>query len=313
MRILRHYSPFPPDMLGATVALGNFDGVHRGHQAVIARALAEAQCNDTPHGVVTFEPHPRQVFRPDDPPFRLTPFRVKCHALQALGLNFMLSLPFDRAFSTLTAAEFVDGILHRALGVRHLVIGYDFVFGQGRTGNAALLTAMGAQCGFAVSVVDAVHADDGVIFSSTRIRSCLQQGDALGAAALLGRPWEIEGRVDHGDARGRLIGFPTANLALSDYVRPASGVYAVRVGVETGGQLVWHAGVANIGSRPTVNGTDIRLEAHLFDFSGDLYGQMVRVALIDWIRPERRFDGLEALTRQIATDAAEARRRLGQR
>jgi riboflavin kinase / FMN adenylyltransferase len=307
MRLFRHFSPFPSDARGAVVALGNFDGVHRGHQAVIARSGAVARAEQRPHGVVTFEPHPRAVFRPEDPPFRLTPLRVKAHELEALGVELMISLHFDAGFAQRSAENFVTEVLHRGLGVGHVVSGYDFVFGQGRQGDAALLQRLGQELGFGVTIVSPVASESGSVFSATRIREHLVAGEPKPAAELLGRPWEIDGRVEHGDARGRTIGFPTANISLGDYLRPAAGVYAVRAGIERAGTVEWHDAVANLGTRPTVNGTDLRLEVHLLGFAGDLYGQHLRVAMIDWIRPERKFAGLDELKAQIARDAATAR------
>ncbi len=310
MQILRHYTSLPESARGAVVALGNFDGVHRGHQAVLAAARAQAATLGAPLGVVTFEPHPRSLFRPDDPPFRLTPFRVKAHCLDDLGVDLLFCLHFDQAFASQSAADFVGEVLVAGLGAAHVVIGWDYVFGCGRSGDAALLERFAEQYGFGITVVRPFGQADvaGEPVSATRIRTRLAEGDPKGAARLLGRSWEIDGRVEHGDARGRTIGFPTANVALGEYQRPRAGVYAVRVGLEgEEGRIAWHDGVANIGMRPTVAGTDLRLEAHLFDFAGDLYGRHVRVALIDWIRPEQRFAGLDALKAQIAADAAAAR------
>jgi riboflavin kinase / FMN adenylyltransferase len=307
MRLFRHFSPFPSDARGAVLALGNFDGVHRGHQAVIARSGAIARAEGRLQGVVTFEPHPRAVFRPEDPPFRLTPLRVKAHQLEALGVDLMISLHFDAAFAQRSAENFVTEILHRGLGCGHVVSGYDFVFGQGRAGDAALLERMGRELGFGVTILQPVAGGDGSVFSATKVRELLVAGKPEAAAELLGRVWEIDGRVEHGDARGRTIGFPTANLSLGDYLRPAPGVYAVRAGIERGGTVEWHDAVANLGTRPTVAGTDLRLEIHLLDFDGDLYGQHLRAALIAWIRPERKFAGLDELKAQIARDAEAAR------
>jgi riboflavin kinase/FMN adenylyltransferase len=307
MRLFRHFSPFPDDARGAVVALGNFDGVHRGHQAVLARSGAVARAERRLHGVVTFEPHPRSLFRPQDPPYRLTPLRVKAMQLEALGIDVMICLHFDAGFAERSAENFVTEVLHRGLGVGHVVSGYDFVFGKGRAGDAALLERLGATLGFGVTIVPPVACESGTAFSATRIRELLIAGEPKQAADLLGRPWEIDGRVEHGDARGRTIGFPTANLSLGDYLRPASGVYAVRAGITGPAGVVWHDAVANLGMRPTVDGTDLRLEVHLLDFSGDLYGKHLRVALIGWIRAERKFAGLDDLKAQIARDADAAR------
>jgi riboflavin kinase / FMN adenylyltransferase len=306
MRILRHDSVAAAER-GAVVAIGNFDGVHLGHQAVIGEAGRIARAAGAAHAVLTFEPHPRRVFRPDDPPFRLTPFRAKSRAIEALGVDLLFTLHFDSDFAQLSAEEFVASVLQGHLGVRHVAVGFDFTFGHGRRGTPALLVAEGRQRGFGVTVVEPVKAAGGAVYSATRIREHLVAGRPREAAALLGRCWEIEGRVERGDRRGHSIGFPTANLALDDYLRPAAGVYAVRAGIETEERLVWHDGVANLGWRPTFAGSDLRLEAHIFDFAADLYGRHLRVALIEHLRPEQKFPGIDALKAQIAADAAEAR------
>jgi riboflavin kinase/FMN adenylyltransferase len=309
MKIFRDHHPLPSTACGAVVALGNFDGIHRGHQAVIGRAAAEASAAGAKLGLLTFEPHPRSVFRPSDPPFRLTPFRSKAILLCGLGVDLLFNLRFNHALAARSAEDFVREVLVDGLGVSHAVVGYDFVFGNGRRGNAALLAEMGAKLGFAVSIVAPAGQGD-ELYSSTRIRTLLQAGEPREAAALLGRDWQIHGHVEHGDERGRTIGFPTANLHLADYLRPTAGVYAVRAGFDRPGAdpgAAWHDGVANFGTRPTFAGTDLRLEVHLFDFAGDLYGRQLRVALVDYIRPERKFAGIDDLKAQIAKDAAQAR------
>ncbi|HZH27593.1 MAG TPA: bifunctional riboflavin kinase/FAD synthetase [Azospirillaceae bacterium] len=309
MRLFRHWTDVPADARGGVLALGNFDGVHRGHRHVIGTAQSAARAIGAPAGVVTFEPHPRTLFRPHDPPFRLTPLRLKIRELQALGLDLGFVLTFDRAFSRIPAEAFVDEILVAGLGVRHVVVGYDFVFGHDRGGTVDRLSKWGDARGFQVTVVPPA-GDDGSVFSSTAVRDALKSADPRRAAAILGRPWEIEGRVEHGDKRGRTIGFPTANVELDDYLRPAFGVYAVRAGVDHGTGTAWHDGVANLGRRPTVGGTVERLEVHLFDYSDDLYGRHLRVQLVDFVRPERAFAGLDELKAQIARDADAARRLL---
>lgn len=305
MRILRHYETVPGDARGGVVVLGNFDGVHRGHQAVIGAAAEDAARLGAPLVVVTFEPHPRRFFRPDDPPFRITPFRSKVIQLGALGVDVLLVLRFDRAMSLMPAEDFARNVLFRALAPRQITIGYDFHFGHQRRGNPAMLKALVPDpAGCTVKVVEPVATADGEVYSSTRIREHLAGGKPGHAAALLGRPFEIEGRVVSGDRRGRTIGFPTANLTLGAYLRPAYGVYAVRAGLGD----EWFDGVANLGVRPTVDGRKLLFETHLFGVDRDIYGQHLRVALIEYIRPERRFDGLDALRAQIAEDCAAARR-----
>ncbi len=310
MRLFRHHSEIPVEARGAVIALGNFDGLHLGHQKVVGEALRLAGELEAPCGVLTFEPHPRAYFQPDRPSFRLTPFRIKLRQLQAIGIDYLFLLSFDRAMAERSPESFIVEVLGQGLEPAHVVVGYDFVFGRARSGNAALLADLGRAAGFGVTSVAAAADAEGVIYSSTKVRERLGAGDPLGAAKLLGRPWEIEGRVETGDRRGRLLGFPTANLALGDYLQPALGVYAVKAGVDEGSGTRWLDGVANLGRRPTVGGTRVQLEVHLYDFSGDLYGRHLRVALIDFLRPERKFDGLEALKAQIAADSAEARIRL---
>jgi riboflavin kinase/FMN adenylyltransferase len=310
MRLFRHHTEIPVEARGAVVALGNFDGLHLGHQKVIGEALRLAGELDAPCGVLTFEPHPRAYFQPDKPAFRLTPFRIKLRQLDAIGVDYLYLLSFDRAMAERSPESFIVEVLGQGLEPIHLVVGYDFVFGKGRSGNAAMLGDLGRAAGFAVTSVPAAADAEGVVYSSTKVRERLAAGDPLGAARVLGRPWEIEGRVESGDKRGRLLGFPTANVAIAGYLQPALGVYAVKAGIDEGRGTRWLDGVANLGRRPTVGGTRVQLETHLFDFAGDLYGRHLRVALIDFIRPERKFDGLEALKAQIAADSAEARARL---
>jgi riboflavin kinase / FMN adenylyltransferase len=306
MRIFRHDNVAAADR-GTVVAIGNFDGVHLGHQAVIAAAGEAARATGAPQAVLTFEPHPRRVFRPDDPPFRLTPFRTKSRVIEGLGVDLLFTLHFDRAFSQRSAEDFIEGVLLRNLGVRHVVVGFDFTFGHGRRGTADLLKAQGRRQGFGVTVVAPASSAGGAVYSSTRIREHLAAGRPREAAGLLGRFWEIDGRVEHGDRRGHSIGFPTANLGLDDYLRPAAGVYAVRAGIDTEAGLVWQDAVANLGRRPTFGGSDLRLEVHILDFAADLYGRHLRVAMIEHLRPEQKFPGIDALKAQIAADAARAR------
>lgn len=310
MRIFRHTSDLPADARGAVVALGNFDGVHRGHGIVIGQAAETARRLGVPTAVVTFEPHPRRLFRPDDPPFRLTPFRTKAHHIEHLGVDLLFVIHFDWAFASRTAEQFVDGVLVQGLAARHVVAGYDFVFGRGRGGDLAMLERMAGERGFGVTRVMPVRDGTGTVFSSTRVRELLVDGRPREAAEVLGRAWEIEGRVEQGFQRGRTIGFPTANVALGDYLRPAFGVYAVRAGVDRANATQWLPGVANLGRRPTVGGTAELLEVHLFDGRYDLYGQHLRVQLVDFLRHERKFDGLDALRGQIARDADAARHSL---
>jgi riboflavin kinase/FMN adenylyltransferase len=307
MRVLRHPAALEPADRGSVVAIGNFDGVHKGHQIVIGRAAETARGLGARLSVLTFEPHPYHVFHPEAPPFRLTPFRAKTHHIAALGVDLLFVLPFDLNFSEVSADDFVRTLIVESLAARHAVVGYDFHFGHQRGGTPEVLRKLGQRWGFGVTVVAPLEAAGGTVYSSTRIRQHLTAGEVREAAQLLGRPFEIEGRVEMGDRRGRTIGFPTANLRLADYLRPAGGVYAVRVQIEGETPPRWRDGVANLGTRPTVGGTDLRLEAHLFDFEDDLYGKHLRVALIEHLRPERKFSGLGELKAQIAADAEQAR------
>jgi riboflavin kinase / FMN adenylyltransferase len=305
MRIFHDWHDLPPDAKGATVALGNFDGMHRGHAQVIRAAHAARP--KVPLAVLTFEPHPREHFRPDDPPFRLTLSAERAESLAALGVTLLYELKFDHAFSLLPAEAFVSEILHKGLGARHLVCGPDFAFGHRRGGDTTFLAQRAEALGMGLTLVPLLADANGPI-SATRIRRTLQDGYPERATADLGRPWTIRGIVAHGDARGRTIGFPTANIALGRHLEPARGVYAVTIRLPDG---TWHRGVANIGRRPTVNeGPESRLEVNIFDFDADLYGAELAVALHAYIREERKFSGLDALKAQIAADATEARRLL---
>ena len=295
----------PAEWAGGVIALGNFDGVHRGHQVLVARAQQEARALDAPLVALTFEPHPRRYFVPDTGPFRLTLLPAKVRLLEACGVQAVLAQRFDPAFAAISAQAFVDNVLLQGMGARHVVCGYDFTFGARRGGNVERLREMAAERAFGVTVLDPVM-HEGEIYSSTRIREALRAGWASEASELLGHHWEIEGAVELGDQRGRTIGFPTANVALGEHLRPRFGVYAVRALV--GGQ--WRDGVANLGRRPTVGKLQENFEVHLFDFAGDLYGQVLRVQLIDFIRPEMKFPGLDALKAQIAADGEAARRLL---
>ncbi|MBS0517209.1 MAG: bifunctional riboflavin kinase/FAD synthetase [Proteobacteria bacterium] len=292
----------PAALQNGVVALGNFDGVHRGHQALLQHALDQAKALGVPLVALTFEPHPRRFFVPDTAPFRLTLLAAKVRLLEQAGVHAVLAQQFDEAFAGLSPDEFVDDVLLAGLGARHVVCGYDFTFGARRGGNVEKLRKRGRERGFAVTVLEPVMRE-GEIYSSTRIREALRAGWASEAAELLGRPWEIEGIVEHGDQRGRAIGFPTANVALGEHLRPRFGVYAVRALVDG----KWMPGVANLGKRPTVGKLQENFEVHLFDFSSDLYGQILRVALAEFIRPEMKFNGLDSLKAQIAADGEAAR------
>jgi len=310
MRIVRHLSAFPAEFRGGAAVIGNFDGVHRGHRALIDRAIDCAQPASAPVVALTFEPHPRRVFAPDSPPFRLTPFRTKARLLKRFGVDVLVALRFAAPLHQKPAETFVADILVDGIGARHVVVGYDFVFGHRRGGNTDLLRSLGQEHGYEVAIVDpVVHGDD--VCSSTMIRVNLETGRARRAADLLGHWWEVQGRVRGGDRRGRQIGFPTANLHLGpSSLRPALGVYAVHMGLENGGTTQWIPAVANLGTRPTFDGQGVVLEVHAFAEVGDIYGRHVRVAFVDHLRPERKFNGIDEIRTQIAADCEEARRRL---
>lgn len=313
MRLFRHPNEVTPDCRGAAIALGNFDGVHLGHQTVIARAFDLAQAYDSAVGILTFEPHPRAFFRPDQPPFRLTPFRIKMRVLQALGqdrdmgLDFVCCLAFDQHLAGMSARDFAQAVLHDGLNAAHIVVGEDFCFGKGRSGNVQTLKAIGQELKFGVDAVSAAVDGKGAVHSSTLAREHLQAGRPQAAAAILGRAWEIAGRVEHGQKLGRKLGFPTANIMLGDYLLPKLGIYAVRAAIDETDHPAWIDGVASLGYRPTVGGQEIQFEVYLFDYSGDLYGRHLRVALLEFLRPELKFPGLDELKAQIAADCDQAR------
>jgi riboflavin kinase/FMN adenylyltransferase len=307
MRIFRHVAGLPDFVRESSVAIGNFDGVHLGHQAVIDEAAAHAQKHGSAMSVITFDPHPRRYFRPEEPPFQLTPLRSKVRRFKAIGVEQLLVVHFDTETSQLTHQQFVDTFIFGGFKAQHVTVGYDFVFGAGRGGDVDYLRARAEQDGFGLSAIEPVKDASETIYSSTNIRNCLTDGNPLGAARLLGRPWEVEGRVIKGDQRGRQIGFPTANIVLDDYVEPALGVYAVWAGIEEAGVTTWHMGCANIGRRPTFDKNDVNCEVYIFDFTDDIYDKLLRVALIEYIRPEKKFDGIAQLREQIALDSHDAR------
>jgi riboflavin kinase/FMN adenylyltransferase len=304
MRIVHGWKELAAADRGAAVALGNFDGVHRGHQRVIANAAEAAKTLGAPLGVISFEPHPRRIFQPDAPAFRLMSPGQQARALEALGVDLFYILPFDGEMANLTDREFAARVLHEGLGARHVAVGFDILFGKNRTGSPELMQAYGAELGFGVSVAEAV-GDQGQKFSSTGVRDALRDGRPEEAAAILGRPFAIEGVVEHGRQLGRQLGFPTANVALGDYVIPRFGVYATRTRLPDGREL---AGVANIGVNPTVDGVIApRLEVWLFDFDEDIYDQIIETDLIAFMRSEEKFVNLEVLTEQVMADADQAR------
>ena len=308
MRILRHFEDVPNDLRGAVVAIGNFDGVHRGHRALIAEAQRQAEAKGAPLAVLSFEPHPQEFFRPSPDCFRLTSLRTKSRLLADLGVDVLFALPFDGDMARRSPEDFVQNILVKGLGIGGVVVGHDFEFGQKRAGNLDTLRTLGGKYGFSVTAFDTVTASGDDKISSTLIRQMLKQAKPEEAARLLGHPWTIEARVEHGDARGRTMGFPTANMHLHLCLAPAYGVYAVRVAILEGDHAVArHDGVANFGIRPMYQVNVPLLETHLFDFDGDLYGKYLSVEMIRYIRPEAKFPSLADLIAQIGADAARAR------
>ena len=311
--LYRNLADLPAEAQGAVLAIGNFDGVHIGHQQVIGDARALAEAKNAPLGVMLFDPHPKQFFAPDAPPFRLTRLVTRAALLADLGVDFTLALPFDAAMAACEAEDFIADILVGKLDVAAVCVGYDFCFGKGRKGNFAMLRDVGGEMGFETFATEAVLQPDSTNpFSSSAIRNFLRDGEPEKAAALMGHAFAIEAEVQTGDRRGHTIGFATANMPLDDYVLPKFGVYAVRADILDGdfaGQAL--RGVANLGLRPTVGTDKPRLESHFFDFDGDLYGANLRVSLLHFIRPEQKFDGLDALKAQIAKDSDKAREMLG--
>lgn len=295
----------PSQLRGGVVAVGNFDGVHRGHQAVLECALAEARARNVPALALTFEPHPRKVFRPDQPLFRLTPPEMRARLLQALEFQAVIEQPFNREFASQSAEEFVSRILIEELGIHHVVTGYDFHFGKDRQGTPDYLSRMGAERGFGVSFVEAFCDEGSELISSSRIRNLLAEAEVAEAAGLLGYRYTVVAEVEHGKKLGRQLGFPTANMALAPEMALHHGIYAVRLRRADG---TLHDGVASFGRRPTVDDDGVPLlETHVFDFSGDLYGETCSVSFFGFLRGEVKFDGLDPLIEQMKRDEAEAR------
>lgn len=296
-------SAVPPHLAGGIVALGNFDGFHLGHQAVVGRAVARARAEGRPALVATFDPHPVRHFRPDTAPFRLTTLDQRQRLFAAAGVDAMVVFHFDGDLAHLSAERFIADRLHANLQVAGVVTGEDFTFGKAKSGDVRLLAARGAVHGFVAETVGAVTLDGDPV-SSTRVRDALRNGEPRVAARLLTRPFAIEGMVQHGDKVGRTIGYPTANIDMGKYLRPAYGIYAVTARLADGRML---KGAANLGIRPTFDPPKELLEPYFFDFAGDLYGQPIEVALIDYLRPEAKFDGMDALMAQMERDCAQAR------
>jgi len=310
LRIVQGWERLASADRGAAVALGNFDGVHIGHRQVIsaaaaaAAAAAVAHARGAPLGVISFEPHPRRFFQPDAEPFRLMTPGQLAQALGEMGVDILYLLPFDERMAGMSDEDFARDVLATGLGVSHVAVGFDITFGKGRSGDPEALAKYGLAFGFTVSIVDQIGDGEAGKYSSSAVREALAEGRPERAAAILGRPFAIEGLVQRGAQLGRQLGFPTANVLLGDYLVPRLGVYATRTRLADG-RLV--DGVASIGRNPTTGEVAPRLEVWLFDFDEDLYGQIIETKLIGWIRPEEKFDGLEALTAQVMADARAAK------
>lgn len=301
MKIYQHWQGLDDAAKGASVAMGNFDGVHLGHRAVIDLARGTA-----PLGILTFEPHPREYFAPQSPPFRLMNSEARANRLAKLGVERLYQLPFGPDLAGLSPDAFARDVLAQGLGVSHVVVGADFCFGKGRAGKAADLQALGNTYGFKVTVADLVKSD-GVEISSTAIRRALTDGRPRDAASMLGHWHRIEGEVIHGEKRGRELGYPTANMSVAGLHLPRFGVYAVFADILTGPQMGSYMGAASLGVRPMFGVNQPNLETYLFDFKGDLYGQHLSIAFVDYLRPELKFDGLPGLLAQMAADCTRAR------
>jgi riboflavin kinase/FMN adenylyltransferase len=304
LTIVKGWRDLPAESRGAAVALGNFDGVHRGHQRVIAAAARAALAERVPLGVIILEPHPRRWFQPNAAPFRLMNLDQQARALDNLGVDRLYVLPFDAEMAVMSAEDFASQVLAGGLDVRHVAAGFDIGFGKDRAGNAEALRRYGAAYGFAVSIVERMGDEEAATFSSSAVREALTEGRPERATEILGRPFAIEGVVQRGQQLGRKLGFPTANINLGDYVVPRLGSYATRTRLPDGREV---PGVANIGCNPTTGIVEARLEVWLFDFDEDLYGQTIETALVAWLRPEEKFDGLEPLIAQVMADGERAR------
>lgn len=301
MQVFKTYTDIPCKIRGAVLVIGNFDGTHRGHLALLERGRAIAREKGVPLAVLTFEPHPHRLFHPDEPPSRITPASVKIWRLERAGVDILFSLPFNWDFASRSADDFIRHVLIAGLGASHVVVGYDFRFGQLRKGAPADIEA----AGLPVTIVEEITDEGGVAISSSRIRQALRHGKIEEANALLGWDWEIRGEVIKGDRRGHELGFPTANTALGDTIHPAYGVYAVRACVQ--GEDRWYQGAANIGIRPMFEVETAQLETYIFDFDEDIYGKILRVQPVRYLRGEAKFDSLEALIAQMDKDCAQAR------
>lgn len=309
MELFRHFDNISKDHKKSVLALGNFDGFHKGHKVVVGEAGRIARDNNLPLGVFTTEPHPRSYFNPNQPNYRLTPFRERSRLLEGFGVDVHFVPHFDKILSSMSPSDFIEEVLVNKIGVSHVVTGYDYKFGSKRAGDTGLLIKSGKEYGFGVSIIEPVNVGvegaAGEIYSSTLIRDSLKEGKARRAAALLGHWWTVNGKVVEGDKRGRTIGFPTANVEFHESIVPHHGVYAVRVLFEQTGKVI--EGVANVGTRPTFDKTGELLEVHLFDFTEEIYNSHIQVNFVGFIRSEKKFEGLEQLKSQIEMDCKVAK------
>ncbi len=301
MKQLNALSDITQTEQGAVIIIGNFDGVHRGHVALLRAARDIAQANNVPCGVLTFEPHPRRLFRADEPPGRITPCAIKAARLDAAGVDFVLSIPFDWEFASQSSDYFIQEILQNTLKASHVVVGYNFRFGQLRQGQPSDIR----DAGIHVTIIDELQQDGGDALSSSAVRQLLRHGDIEKANHILGWDWEIQGQVIKGDQRGRELGYPTANLKLGETIHPAYGIYAAQVCVQ--GEDEWHKSAVNIGIRPMFEVPVAQVEAHILDFDRDIYDKILRVRLVKRLRGEAKFDSLEALIEQIEKDCEQTR------
>ncbi|PHR61645.1 MAG: hypothetical protein COA43_02625 [Robiginitomaculum sp.] len=309
MRRIDTYKGLNASVRGAVIALGNFDGLHRGHQVVIETAAAIAKGKSIPLAVACFRPHPSRFFRPDTEPFRLMSSRMRAILLGEMGVKFIYEIPFDKALTQMNDEEFVEIVLHQGLGVKHVVVGEDFKYGKNRCGDFTSLKKHCAARGIDVSAIAPIslHQSYGK-YGSTEIRQALRDGDVFFAAHMLSRPWIVDGEVVKGEQLGRTLGFPTANLYLRDRIRPKAGIYAAECRLDGGANGEgWRQGVAYVGSRPTVDGKDHRLEMHIFDFDADIYGRILDVAFRTFIRPDIKYDSLDEMVVQMQKDKDGAR------
>ncbi|WP_339667518.1 bifunctional riboflavin kinase/FAD synthetase [uncultured Roseovarius sp.] len=306
MRIIRDYTYVTDADRGASAAIGNFDGVHIGHRSVIEMARSAGQRIGAPLGILTFEPHPREYFAPDAPPFRLMGREARAHRLEKLGVERLYEINFNAGLAALSPRAFAEAVIRDGLGLRHVVVGSDFCFGKGRAGNAAMLQEFGREMGFGVTIATLLEGESGQV-SSTAIRAALSAGEPRAAAAMLGHWHRIDGPVIGGEQRGRTLGYPTANMSIKGLHPPKFGIYAVLVDVLDGPHKGQYHGAASLGVRPMFQGEEANIETFIFDFTGDLYGANLSVGLIDYLRPEATFDSLEAFIAQMDADCLRAR------